>query len=183
LKIYTPFSLGIRKAKMPNSSQKTGAQLSKRAKQSEIARNKSVLLALDDEDAFFGRVTKINMNRATVTIWDHEKPGHYDIQATLPNKKKGFIQINDIVNVAKSSPDWEIQVAIDRKTAGQLHKAKRITDVIFNDIEASEEDANNIGFDFDYDAVPDTVDQTSSLDKTEKTTEKDDDDDFDIDRI
>ena len=172
---------------MPKPSQKTGAQLSKRAKQGEISKNKRVAMALDDQSAFFGRVLKINMNRCTVTLWDHERGGHYEIQATLPNKKKGFIQINDIVNLAKSNPDWEIQVSIDRKTAASLHKEKRITDAIFNEIEVSKDPrvasgtTSDIGFDFEYDALADSSNAAPEVRFDEKKIN--DEIDIDIDAI
>lgn len=173
---------------MPKPSQKTGAQLSKRAKQGEISKNKRIALALEDEAAFFGRVLKINMNRCTVSLWDHERGGHYEIQATLPNKKKGFIQINDIVNLAKSNPDWEIQVSIDRKTAASLHKEKRITDAIFNEMEVSKDPrvasgvtSSELGFDFEYDPLVDTTNDT--LQEVRFEEKKIIDDEIDIDNI
>lgn len=107
--------------------QKHGAQLSKRQKTSQVNQKRRVDLALDDEEAYFGRVLKINMGRCVVKIWDHQKKRHVEVQARLPNKKKGFIKANDLVNIAPSHPDWEVQIAIDARNTAALRKAGRIT--------------------------------------------------------
>jgi hypothetical protein len=135
--------------------QKHGAQMTKKQRNCEEKTKRAISVAVDDGEAFFGRVLKINQNRCTLHLWDHELERHIEVQGVLPNKKKAVIRINDIVNVAKSSPDWEVQVSIDRKTATRLRKTNRITDTILNDGSAGgaggpAED----GFEFDYESAP-----------------------------
>ncbi len=139
--------------------QKHGSQLSKRQKTNLANQNARVSLAIDDQDAFFGRVIKVNMARCVVNIWDHTTKRHIEVQAVLPNKKKGIIRVNDLVNVAKSHPDWEVQVAIDSKTASELRKDKRISPELASEINGTMNAATSgaaEGFEFDYDGV-DTV--------------------------
>ena len=139
--------------------QKHGAQLSKRQKTAVINQKKMVSTAIDDEDAYFGRVIKINMGRCVLNVWDHEKKRHIEVQARLPNKKKGFIKMNDLVNVAKSHPDWEVQIAVDSKTANELRKAKRISPELAVEVTGisgagvAVNAAAQDGFEFDYDGV------------------------------
>ena len=142
--------------------QKHGAQLSKRQKTALTNQKKQISTALDDEEAFFGRVIKINMGRAVVNIWDHEKRRHIEVQARLPNKKKGFIKLNDLVNIAKSHPDWEVQIALDAKAASQLRKAGRISAEIATEMSASSisggkgiPSTEDLGIEFDYDGLAD----------------------------
>ena len=137
--------------------QKHGAQLSKRQKTAVVNQKHAVSNALEDDDAYFGRVTKINMGRCIVNIWDHQKKRHMEVQARLPNKKKGFIRINDLVNIAPSVPDWEVQIAVDSKTANDLRKKGRITAELA--VEPSTIGgkgagaADDLGIEFDYDGV------------------------------
>lgn len=138
--------------------QKHGAQLSKRQKTSLANQKRAVATALDDDEAYFGRVLKINMGRCVVNIWHHEKKRHMEVQARLPNRKKGIIRINDLVNLAPSHPDWEVQIALDSKTAADLRKSGRITAEIAT--EASVGGASgkggavdDCGIEFDYDGL------------------------------
>lgn len=139
--------------------QKHGAQLSKRQKTAAVNQKRAVSTALEDDEAYFGRVLKINMGRCVVNIWHHEKKRHMEVQARLPNKKKGIIRINDLVNLAPSHPDWEVQIAVDAKTAASLRKEGRITAELAT--EASIGGAGtkgvstteDLGIEFDYEGV------------------------------
>ena len=110
---------------------KTGTQQSKRAKVKEQRNVRTVVAALDDEEAIFGRVTKILGNcRFLVTIWDAKNKRHIvDIQAKIPGKgsKKVRIELNDIIFLVGSGRDWEIMAKIDPKTANKLKKEGRIS--------------------------------------------------------
>lgn len=174
--------------------QKHGAQLSKRQKTAVINQKKMVSTAIDDEDAYFGRVIKINMGRCVLNVWDHEKKRHIEVQARLPNKKKGFIKMNDLVNVAKSHPDWEVQIAVDSKTANELRKAKRISPELAVEVTGisggvAVSAAAQDGFEFDYDGVKeeDDIDEeviaaTASA-AASSSKAKVEEDDLDIDGI
>jgi hypothetical protein len=134
--------------------QKNSAQLSKRQKTSQANQKRAVTVALEDDDAFFGRVIKINMGRCVVNIWDHDKKRHMEVQARLPNKKKGFIRLNDLVNIARSHPDWEVQVTVDAKTANDLRKAGRISAELATELSSSSGPATeDLGIEFDYDGL------------------------------
>ncbi len=107
---------------------KVGAKVSKTAKRAEKKNKSNLHIAVEDDDAVFGRVTKVLGNRRfLVTYWDPENRRHIvDIQATIA-KKKVRIDINDIVNIAGSGRDWEIQAQIDPKSANKLKKEGRIS--------------------------------------------------------
>jgi len=107
---------------------KVGAKVSKTAKRAERRNNTNLRVAVEDDGAVFGRVTKVLGNRRfLVTYWDPENRRHIvDIQATIA-KKKVRIDINDIVNIAGSGRDWEIQAQIDPKSANKLKKEGRIS--------------------------------------------------------
>jgi hypothetical protein len=111
--------------------------------------------ALGDEDAFFGRVLKINMGRCVVNIWHHENKRHMEVQAVLPNKKKGIIRINDLVNIAPSHPDWEVQIAVDAKTVSDLRKKGRITAELAAESSGvgGGKPAEDLGIEFDYEGL------------------------------
>ena len=165
--------------------QKHGSQLTKAQKSSLRKQTSNVALALEDDDAFFGRVLKINMGRCTVNIWDHEKKRHVEVQAILPNRKKAIIKMNDLVNVAKSHPNWEVQVAIDSKTAVELRKKKRISPELAN---ASTTDPSTLkaggdeGFEFDYEGVEQEEEEVVPEAPTQKKVAVEEED-FDIDDI
>ena len=171
--------------------QKHGSQLSKRQKTSLAGQKARLTMAAEDTDAFFGRVLKINMARCTVNVWDHTAKRHIEVQARLPNKKKGIIRINDLVNLAKSHPDWEVQVAVDSKTAAELRKNKRISVELAADsngtMSAAAAAAASDGFEFDYDGVEVTEDidavAAAAAEIKDKNVGRDDDDAFDIDAI
>jgi translation initiation factor IF-1 len=107
---------------------KVGAKVSKTAKRAERKNTSNLRVAVEDDGAVFGRVTKVLGNRRfLVTYWDPENRRHIvDIQATIA-KKKVRIDINDIVNIAGSGRDWEIQAQIDPKSANKLKKEGRIS--------------------------------------------------------
>lgn len=107
---------------------KVGAKVSKTAKRAERRNTSNLRVAVDDTDAVFGRVTKVLGNRRfLVTYWDAKSRRHVvDIQASIA-KKKVRIDINDIVNIAGSGRDWEIQAQIDKKAAVKLKKEGRIS--------------------------------------------------------
>ncbi len=107
---------------------KVGAKVSKTAKRADRKNKSNLRVAVEDDDAVFGRVTKVLGNRRfLVTYWDPENRRHIvDIQATIA-KKKVRIDINDIVNIAGSGRDWEIQAQIDPKSANKLKKEGRIS--------------------------------------------------------
>lgn len=110
------------------STQKVGAKVSKTAKRAERKNTSNLRVAVDDDDAVFGRVTKVLGNRRfLVTYWDATNRRHVaDIQASIA-KKKVRIDINDIVNIAGSGSAWEIQAQIDAKAANKLKKEGRIS--------------------------------------------------------
>ena len=166
--------------------QKHGAQLSKRQKTSLANQKRALSVALDDSDAYFGRVTKINMGRCVVNIWDHEKKRHIEVQAVLPNKKKGFIRINDLVNIAPSHPDWEVQIALDSKAAADLRKSGRITAELATEAMAGPAE-DDIGIEFDYDGVEQKDDAEGAADSVVPGGKKGKkvalDDDVDVDNI
>jgi hypothetical protein len=164
---------------------KHGAQQSKRQKTASVNQKKQLDIALDDDTAFFGRVIKINMARCTVNLWDHEKKRHIEVQARLPNKKKGFIKMNDLVNLAKSNPDWEVQISLDAKAANQLRKAGRISAELATEIAAASGGApstEDLGIEFDYEGVETAGDIDDSMAPL-KLKESKVDDDFDVDAI
>jgi hypothetical protein len=166
--------------------QKHGAQVSKRQKTSMANQKKQLDIAIDDDDAFFGRVIKINMGRCTVNVWDHEMrpPRHVEVQARLPNKKKGFIKMNDLVNIAKSAPDWEVQIALDPKSANELRKAGRISAELAIEIAGANGGGSteDMGIEFDYEGV-----ETAGVGEDDmvslKLKQTKDLDDFDVDAI
>lgn len=163
---------------------KHGAQQSKRQKTAAVNQKKQLEIAIDDDDAFFGRVLKINMGRCTVNVWDHEKKRHIEVQARLPNKKKGFIKMNDLVNIAKSHPDWEVQIALDTKTANQLRKTGRISSELAIEINSGIPSTEDLGIEFDYEGVETTGGVDDSNEAPLKMKEsKVDADDFDVDAI
>ncbi len=167
--------------------QKHGAQVSKRQKTSMANQKKQLDIAIDDTDAFFGRIVKINMGRCTVNIWDHElhPPRHVEVQARLPNKKKGFIKMNDLVNIAKSHPDWEVQIALDAKAANQLRKAGRISAELATETSGHGGGApstEELGIEFDYEGI-DTSKAVEDALVPLKLKESRPDQDFDIDAI
>lgn len=168
---------------------KHGAQQSKRQKTASVNQKKQLDIALDDDTAFFGRVIKINMGRCTVNLWDHEKKRHIEIQARLPNKKKGFIKMNDLVNLAKSNPDWEVQIALDAKAANQLRKSGRISAELATENAAASggkgiPSTEDLGIEFDYEGVETSGGVEDSIVVPLKLKEsKIDDDDFDVDAI
>jgi hypothetical protein len=178
----------ILKVKMP---QKHGAQLSKRQKTSLANQKRAVSTALDDEEAFFGRVLKINMGRCVVNIWNHEVKRHMEVQARLPNKKKGVIRLNDLVNIAPSHPDWEVQIALDSKMANDLRKSGRITaELAFEPVTGgagkSSVPADDCGIEFDYDAVEEKEledEEALAAIASEKAKKGAVDDDVDVDNI
>lgn len=137
------------------STHKHGSQLSKKQKSSAEKVKRAISLAMDDEDAFFGRVIKINMARAIVLTWDHEKKRHLEVQATLPNKRKCVIRINDLVNLARSHPDWEVQVALDPKRIAELRKAGRIPAELATETSSASSSGpkDDSGIEFDYEGV------------------------------
>jgi hypothetical protein len=172
--------------------QKNSAQLSKRQKTSAANQKRAVSLAVEDDDAFFGRVVKINMARCVLNIWDHQKKRHIEVQATLPNKKKGIIRINDLVNVAKSHPNWEVQVAVDAKTIQELKKMKRISPELAVEPSGSMGAAASAviadGFEFDYDGLEEKEDEDALAAQEAAMKEKKgsavvEDDDVDVDAI
>jgi hypothetical protein len=114
--------------------------------------------AVDDDTAYFGRVLKINMGRCVVNIWNHEKKRHMEVQARLPNKKKGIIRINDLVNLAPSHPDWEVQIAVDAKTVSDLRKSGRITAELATEASMGAggkgaPSTEDLGIEFDYEGL------------------------------
>lgn len=135
--------------------QKHGAQLSKRQKSSAEKQKRAVSVAMEDDDAYFGRVLKINMARCVVNIWDHTKKRHIEVQARLPNKRKGVIRINDLVNLAPSHPDWEVQVAIDPKRISDLRKEGRITAELATEASIASKGGpvDDAGIEFDYEGL------------------------------
>jgi translation initiation factor IF-1 len=107
---------------------KVGAKVSKTAKRAERRNTSNLRVAVEDDSALFGRVTKLLGNRRfLVTYWDPTDRRHVpDIQVSIA-KKKVRININDIVNIAGSGKDWEIQAQIDAKAASKLKKEGRIS--------------------------------------------------------
>jgi translation initiation factor IF-1 len=107
---------------------KVGAKVSKTAKRAERKNTSNLRVAVEDDSALFGRVTKLLGNRRfLVTYWDPKDRRHVpDIQVSIA-KKKVRIDINDIVNIAGSGRDWEIQAQIDAKAANKLKKEGRIS--------------------------------------------------------
>ena len=114
-------------SKMSNVA-KVGAKVSKTAKRAERRNTSNLRVAVEDDSALFGRVTKLLGNRRfLVTYWDPKDCRHVpDIQVSIA-KKKVRININDIVNIAGSGRDWEIQAQIDAKAASKLKKEGRIS--------------------------------------------------------
>ena len=113
--------------KMSNVA-KVGAKVSKTAKRAERRNTSNLRVAVEDDSAVFGRVTKLLGNRRfLVTYWDPTDRRHVpDIQVSIA-KKKVRININDIVNIAGSGKDWESQSQIDAKAASKLKKEGRIS--------------------------------------------------------
>lgn len=167
--------------------QKHGSQLTKAQKSSLRKQTASLSLALEDEAAFFGRVLKINMGRCIVNVWDHEKKRHIEVQAILPNRKKAIIKMNDLVNVAKSHPNWEVQVAIDSKTAMELRKKKRISPELATEITSTGMPASKMaadeGFEFDYEGVEQEEEVEVEAPKAAAAKPTVEEEDFDIDDI
>jgi hypothetical protein len=131
---------------------KVGAKVSKTAKRAEKKNKSNLHIAVEDDDAVFGRVTKVLGNRRfLVTYWDPENRRHIvDIQATIA-KKKVRIDINDIVNIAGSGRDWEIQAQIDPKSANKLKKEGRISaELLLATENAPVKAAGGDALEFDY---------------------------------
>lgn len=172
--------------------QKHGSQMSKAQKSREMKQKLHIHLALDDDSAFFGRVMKINMGRCVVNLWDHEKKCYREVQAVLPNRKRAIIKMNDLVNLAKSHPDWEVQVPVDSKTANELRKMKRISAELATDTSTVVKDKKGAAaavedaFEFDYEGIEQNEEEleADALTETkEKAKASVDEDDFDIDDI
>lgn len=130
---------------------KVGAQMSKTKKRAERRNNQNTSLALDDDEAIFGRVTKALGNRQfLVTIWDSGKNKHIvDVRCTIP-KKKVRIDINDIVNVAGDGEFWEIQAQLDSKLVSKLKKEGRISADLARTSDSNTEVSQDVGIEFDY---------------------------------
>ena len=131
---------------------KVGAKVSKTAKRADRKNKSNLRVAVEDDDAVFGRVTKVLGNRRfLVTYWDPENRRHVvDIQATIA-KKKVRIDINDIVNIAGSGRDWEIQAQIDPKSANKLKKEGRISaELLLATENAPVKAAGGDALEFDY---------------------------------
>lgn len=163
---------------------KHGAQQTKRQKTAAQNQNMAIEVALADDDAYFGRVLKINMGRCTVKMWDHTTRRHLEIQAILPNKKKGFIKMNDIVNLARSHPDWEVIIALSGSAVNELSKAGRITP----EVEMNTSGAGGVadaGFEFDYEPNATTEPTSTITSKKDKVSHRIDalHEDIDIDAI
>jgi hypothetical protein len=168
---------------------KHGSQLSKRDKTRLVNQKRAVTVAIEDDEAFFGRVLKINMGRCVVNVWDHQKKRHTEVQARLPNKKKGFIKINDLVNIAPSHPDWEVQIALDSKTAASLRKEGRISAELASEPTAATAaggkalvTTDDLGIEFDYEGVAE-AEETDSVEIEDKKKTAAVEDDVDIDAI
>jgi translation initiation factor IF-1 len=130
---------------------KVGAKVSKTARRAERRNTSNLRNAVDDGDAVFGRVTKLLGNRRfLVTYWDPKDRRHVlDIQATIA-KKKVRIDINDIVNIAGSGHDWEIQAQIDAKAANKLKKEGRISAELLLVAEKAADALGSDALEFDY---------------------------------
>lgn len=112
---------------------KYGAKLGRFKKAAIANQKKQTAEALLDPEVFYGKVIRINMTRCVVRVWDYTKKTHIEVQARLPNKHKGFIKADDVVVIVPSHPDWEVQVAIDRKAIKELLRLKRISDELAAD--------------------------------------------------
>ena len=128
---------------------KIGGKVSRTKKRAERKNNSNLNIAIEDEEAVFGCVTKILGNRQfLVTIWDtNENKQIIDIRATIP-KKKIRIDVNDIVNVAGSGKEWQIQAQLDSKTVNKLKKEGRITDSILRLAQKTTEEEDDGGIEF-----------------------------------
>lgn len=62
----------------------------------------------------------------------------------------------DLVNVAKSHPDWEVQIALDPKTTSDLRKKGRITAELATEMSMSSaggKATEDLGIEFDYEGL------------------------------
>jgi translation initiation factor IF-1 len=177
---------------------KVGAKMSRTKQRANRKNDSNLSIAVDDEEAMFGCVTKILGNRQfLVTIWDSASNKQIvDIRATIP-KKKVRIDVNDIVNVAGSGKEWQIQAQLDSKTVNKLKKDGRIKDSILRLAQNTKEEDNDVGIEFVHDEEEeDESEATASQDKkrekvskkgTERVSmlqaalEKDEDDNEDVD--
>jgi hypothetical protein len=93
--------------------------------------------------------------------------------------------MNDLVNLAKSNPDWEVQIALDAKAANQLRKSGRISAELATENAAATggTSTEDLGIEFDYEGVEASGVVEDSMVPLKLKESKIDEDDFDVDAI
>ena len=163
---------------MPNNSQITSKSKGRKAAKEERYRG----IAVTDDSAIYGRVIKaLGQRQFRVIVPDRSKK-LVEVTAKIP-KKRALINISDIVVVASSGNNYEIQASMDRKTLHILTKEKRL----HPDLMAAETwDSNtkqvvlkdDLGIEFDYEGL-----EGKGVIEEEDEESEDEKDEIDIDDI
>ena len=159
---------------MPKNAEKSTKSQGRKAVKAERYRK----LALSDDDATYGRVIKALGQRQFHIILPDASMRLIEVRATIP-KKRAPISVDDIVVVAPSGSTYEIQTTMDRKTAAQLSKEKKLhPDLLipgeWDSAKKVVAASNDVGIEFDYEGAAETKDEWSEDDG------KDDDDKEDV---
>lgn len=164
---------------MPNNSQNISKSKGRKAVKEERYRN----IAVTDDSAIYGRVIKALGQRQFRVILPDRFKKLVEVTAKIP-KKRALINISDIVVVASSGNNYEIQASMDRKALHILTKEKRL----HPDLMAAETwDSNSkqvvlkddIGIEFDYEGL----DGKGVVEEEEEEESDDEKEDIDINDI
>jgi translation initiation factor IF-1 len=171
---------------MPNNTK----HISKKVERSSRKNKGRVEVALDDETAVFGRITKkLGFRRFQIILWDPRLRRLVpDIQARI-GKKMVRVEINDIVNVAaadEAGREYEILAQFNGRDTARLQKEERIPPHLLvadpTDVKAMAA-ADPEVFEFDYDGAPQLEEEREVVGDEKKKGSEDVEPDLDIDAI
>jgi translation initiation factor IF-1 len=113
-------------------------------------------MALGDDQAVYGKVIKVLGFRQFHVVLPDASKRLIEVRATVP-KKRALINTDDIVIVAPNGATYEIQATMDRKTANNLVKEKKMHPDLLSNVEVDSArgivkkvDDNDCGIEFDY---------------------------------
>lgn len=167
---------------------KNTKHISKKVERSGRKNKGRVEVALEDDTAVFGRITKkLGFRRFQILLWDARLRRLVpDVQARI-GKKMVRVEINDIVNVAVADEhgrEYEILAQLNGRDASRLQKDERIPAHLFvadpSDVKAATIAEQPDGFVFDYEGLP-AVEEEREIVGADK--EKDEEPELDIDAI
>lgn len=168
-----------RKSTMPNNKQIISKSKGRKAVKEERYRS----VAISDDTAIYGRVIKALGQRQFRVILPDATKRLVEVTAKIP-KKRALINITDIVLLASSGSNYEIQASMDRKTMNVLAKEKRLhPDLLVAETwDSSKKEMilkDDLGIEFDHDSNEEQKDEESE-NENENEREKDDIDINDI---